>query len=113
MLAIGTGGVRYAHAFIEDEQVPFEVVLDEDGSAAEIAGTNTLGMVDMIKPKQVLAGMRAGVGGNRQHNTGRRPFQLGATLVIGPGDTLHYADFEDFAGDHAPLDDVLAAIPRF
>ena len=42
MTAIGTGGKRYAKAFIEDEQVPFPVLLDEDGIAAEIAGTKTL-----------------------------------------------------------------------
>jgi hypothetical protein len=30
--------------------------------------------------------------------------------VIGPGDELLYADFEDFAGDHAPLDEVLAVL---
>jgi hypothetical protein len=35
---------------------------------------------------------------------------LGATLVIGPGDKLIYSDFEDFAGDHANLDDVLGAV---
>lgn len=46
--------------------------------------------------------------GNRQRNPGRRPFQLGATLVIGPGDDLRYSDFEDFAGDHAELDEVLS-----
>jgi hypothetical protein len=45
--------------------------------------------------------------GNRQRNAGRRPFQLGATLVIGPGDELRYEDFEEFAGDHADLDDIL------
>jgi hypothetical protein len=27
--------------------------------------------------------------------------------VIGPGDELRYEDFEEFAGDHADLDEVL------
>jgi hypothetical protein len=35
---------------------------------------------------------------------------LGATLVIAPGNELRYADFEDFAGDHADIDEVIAAI---
>ncbi len=110
MVAIGTGGKRYAKAFMEDEQVPFDVLLDEDGSAAEIVGTGTLGMLDLVRPGQVRAGLRATLTGKRQHNPGRRWQQLGATLVIGPGDELLYEDFEDFAGDHADLDEVLAVL---
>lgn len=110
MTAIGTGGKRNAKAFIEDESVPFEVLLDEDGAAAEIAGTATMSTASLVSPRQLLAGTKALLGGNRQKNTGRRPFQLGATLVIAPGDRLLYSDFEEYAGDHADLDQVLAAI---
>lgn len=66
----------------------------------------------MVKPRALKAAARSLTGGNVQQKTGRRPFQLGATLVIGPGDELLYADHEDFAGDHADLDEVLAAIQR-
>ncbi len=111
MTAIGTGGKRYAVAFIEDENVPFPVLLDEDGSAAGIAGTKTLGLAS-FKPRAVIAGVRSTLGGNRQGKTGRRPLQLGATLIIGPPNKLLYADYEDFAGDHADLDEVLAVLSR-
>lgn len=107
---MGTGGKRYAKAFIDDENVPFPVLLDEDGVAAEIVGTRSLGSGSMLSPRQIGAGLRATVRGHRQRNAGRRPFQLGATLVIGPGDVLRYADYEDYAGDHADLDEVIAAI---
>ncbi len=110
MTAIGTGGKRYAKAFIEDERVPFPVLLDEDGTAAEIAGTRSLGAGSMLSPRQIGAGIRSTLMGHRQGNPGRRPFQLGATLVIGPGDVLRYADYEDYAGDHADLDEVIASI---
>ncbi len=36
--------------------------------------------------------------------------QLGATLVMGPGDEILYADYEDHPGDHADLDEVLALL---
>jgi hypothetical protein len=108
--AIGTGGKRYAQAFTEDEKVPFPVLLDEDGAAAAIVGTNSLGAGALLKPSAYVAGLRSMAGGHRQHKTGRRPMQLGATLVIGPGDELLYEDFEDFAGDHADIDEVLAAL---
>lgn len=90
--------------------MPFDVLLDEDGSAAEIAGTQTMTMASLVKPSQLFAGARATLKGKRQRNPGRRPMQLGATLVIAPGDLLLYEDFEDHAGDHANLDDVLSVI---
>ena len=110
MTAIGTGGRRYAKAFIEDEQVPFPVLLDEEGTAAEIVGTGSIGAFTLIKPGQLAAGFRSFSSGHRQGNAGRRPMQLGATIVMGPDDTLLYEDFEDHAGDHADLDEVIGAI---
>ena len=110
MTAIGTGGRRYAQAFIEDESVPFPVLLDEDGVAADIVEMNALGAMSLIRPDAWLAGARSLIGGNRQHNTGRRPTQLGATLVMAPGNELLYIDKESFAGDHADLDEVLAVV---
>lgn len=110
MTAIGTGGKRYAKAFMEEERVPFPVLLDENGTAAEIVGTKVLTGTKLVSPRQIGAGLRSTLKGHRQHNAGRRPFQLGATLVIGPGNELRYADFEDFAGDHADIDEVIAAI---
>jgi hypothetical protein len=109
--AVGTGGKGYAQAFIADEQIPFPVLLDEDGAAAEIAGTRTVGAMTLLKlPGVLVSAGRSLRSGHRQHNTGRRPFQLGATLVIAPGDVLLYADYEDFAGDHADLDEVIAVL---
>lgn len=110
VVAVGTGGKRYAKAFIEDERVPFEVLLDEDGAAADIVGTKHFSAATLLRPGQWIAGARSVAGGNIQHKTGRRPMQLGATLVIGPGDELLYADFEDYAGDHADLDEAIAVL---
>ena len=110
VVAIGTGGRRYAEAFIADESVPVRVLLDEDGAAADIVGTGTLGALSMMKLDQWTAGARSIAKGHRQRRTGRRPRQLGATLVLGPGDQVHYAEFEKHAGDHADLDAVMAAV---
>ncbi len=110
MVAVGTGGKRYAKAFIEDERVPFDVLLDEDGTAADIVGTKSFNAATLLRPAQWVAGARSVSSGNVQHKTGRRPTQLGATLVIGPGDELLYADFEDYAGDHADLDEVISVL---
>lgn len=89
--------------------MPFPVLLDEDGEAARIAGTRRLQVTTILKPAQIVAGARSTLGGHRQHRSGRRPYQLGATLVVAPGDRLAYADYEDYAGDHADIDEVIAA----
>lgn len=110
MTAIGTGDPRYANAFIEDESVPFKVLLDEDRIAADIVEMNSLGATSLIKPDAWFASARSLAGGNRQRRLGRRPTQLGATLIMAPGDELLYIDKETFAGDHADLDEVLVGL---
>ena len=110
MTAIGTGGRNYAKAFMEDEQVPFPVLLDEDGSAAQVVGTGSMGIASLLKGSQLAAGFRSFKEGHRQNKAGDRPMQLGATIVMAPGDEVLYEDFEDFAGDHADIDEVIAAL---
>lgn len=92
--------------------MPFPVLLDEEGRAAEIIGTGTLGVASVLRPDAIAAGMRSFARGNRQRNVGRRPLQLGATIVIGPGDEILFEDREAYAGDHADIDAVLAALQR-
>lgn len=73
---------------------------------------NQLGPAALIRPDAWMAGAKSLVGGNRQHNAGRRPTQLGATIVMGPGDEILYIDKESFAGDHADLDEVVTVLNR-
>lgn len=110
MVAIGTGGRNYAKAFIEDEQVPFDVLLDEDGAVAEHASMNKLGVRSLTSPAAIKSGLRSRAAGHKQRKAGRRPMQLGATLVVSPGDVLLYSDYEDHAGDHADIDEILAVL---
>lgn len=90
--------------------MPFAVLLDEDGKAAGIVEMNRLGAVSLMRPKALFTGVRTFARGHHQHRTGPRPTQLGATLVIAPGDELIYIERESFAGDHADLNEVVAAL---
>ena len=110
IVAIGTGDERYARAFIEDEEIPFPVFLDELGEAAEIASLKRGGWLQLAGPQTMPGAMRATAGGHRQHRTGKRPKQLGATFVIGPGDALRYEHVDKDVSDHAPIDEVLTAL---
>ena len=53
---------------------------------------------------------RARAAGHRIHKAGKRVTQLGATFVVGPGNQVRYEHHDAFSSDHAPLDDVLAAL---
>jgi type V secretory pathway adhesin AidA len=65
----------------------------------------------MIDARSWAGTRRARAGGHRIHRAGKRVTQLGATFVIGPGAELRYAHIDDHSADHAPIDDVLAALP--
>jgi peroxiredoxin len=112
VVAIGTGNAMYANAFITDEQIPYTVLIDADGAAAKAAAVKGgVGVLFKLATPSVLkAGKRARDAGHRQGKTGDRPMQLGATFIVGPGNTIRYEHLDDDVGDHAPLADVLAAL---
>ena len=110
IVAIGTGDVRYARAFIDEEEIPFPVLLDEDGEAAEIAAVKRGGWLQLAGPQTMPGALRATAAGKRQHKLGKRPKQLGATFVIGPGDTVRYEHIDKDVSDHAPEEEILEAL---
>jgi peroxiredoxin len=111
LVAIGTGDARYARAFIDDEEIPFPVLIDEEGEAAEAASVKKGGMFDLAGPRTIAGALKATAAGHRQHKIGKRPKQLGATFVIGPGNVVRYEHLDGDVSDHAPIEDVLAALP--
>jgi peroxiredoxin len=111
IVAVGTGSVRYAAAFVADEDVPFPVLVDDDARAAHAASVRRVGFVRLLTDTRSRAGAkRARAGGHRIHKAGRRVTQLGATFVIGPGSEVRYEHLDDHSADHAPLDEVLASL---
>ena len=61
-------------------------------------------------PLSVLKGMRAFAAGFRQGARRGNPVQQGGVFVLGPGDRVRYEWRDSFAGDHAPMPAVLAAL---
>jgi peroxiredoxin len=112
VVAVGTGNVRYAAAFVADEDVPFPVLVDGDARGARAASVRSVGFFRLLTDRRSREGAkRARAGGHRIHKAGRRVTQLGATFVVGPGAQVRYEHVDDHSADHAPLDDVLAALP--
>ena len=112
VVAVGTGSVRHAAAFVADESVPFPVLVDDDARAARAASVRRVGFFRLLTDRRSREGAkRARAAGHRIRKAGRRVTQLGATFVIGPGEQVRYEHVDDHSADHAPLDDVLAALP--
>lgn len=112
VVAIGTGDASYARDFIADEHVPFLVLVDDDARAAAAASVTKGGLLGVAGPATWRTVVKAWSQGHRQHRRGRRIAQLGATFVIGPGPQVHYQHYDSDAADHAPLEEVVAALPR-
>jgi peroxiredoxin len=112
VVAIGTGSVKHAAAFVSDEDVPFPVLVDDDARAARAASVRRVGFFRLLTDRRSRAGAkRAREAGHRIHKAGRRVTQLGATFVIGPGAHVRYEHLDDHSADHAPLDEVLRCLP--
>jgi peroxiredoxin len=112
VVAIGTGNVSYARAFVDEEHIPFPVLVDDDARAAKAATVPKMNFFKLVtNPNSRQAMRRARENGHRIHKAGRRVTQLGATFVVGPGDTVRYAHVDADSSDHAPLTEVLAAVP--
>ena len=75
-------------------------------SAAELAS----GWGRTLHPLSFLKGLRALAGGFRQGARRGNPVQQGGVFVLGPGDRVRYEWRDRFAGDNAPMADVLAAL---
>lgn len=110
IIAIGTGDARYARAFIDEEEIPFPVMLDTDGEAAEIAAVRRGGWMQLAGPMTMPGALKATAAGHRQHRLGKRPRQLGATFVIGPGEVIRYEHLDEDVSDHAPFEEIMAAL---
>ena len=107
LAAIGTGDARYARHFVEDRDIPFPVLVDDEGEAAAIAAVRS-GVAAVSDPRAMFGAVRATLRGNLQGRVGPRPTQQGATFVIESGGRVVYAHRDAHPSDHAPLDDVLA-----
>lgn len=111
-VAVGTGNRRYARDFAERERIPFPLLVDDDGEAARAASVERVGMRKLFAPASFPGTFRALSRGYRVGRPGRRVDQLGATFVVAPGDRVAYRHHDAHPADHAPLDDVLAAVAR-
>jgi peroxiredoxin len=111
VIAIGTGSVKYAASFAEDEQVRFPVLVDDHSHAAHAAQVKRVNFKVLLFDNRSREGAKAAhAAGHRIHWPGKRTNQLGATFVLAPGNVVLYEHVDEHTADHAPVDDVLGAL---
>jgi peroxiredoxin len=110
IVAIGTGDRRYAEGFVRDEQIPFLVLVDDDAAAAHSASLQTLNWFQLVHPRTWKTSRETSKRGYHTHKAGKRVRQIGATFVIGAGDRVRYGHLDADSTDHAPVDEVVAAL---
>jgi peroxiredoxin len=107
---IGTGDVRHARHFVEDEGIPFPVLVDDAAAAAKAARIQRVWFHQLFHPASYPGTRRAWAAGHRIGAPGKRTNQLGASFVLGPGDRLRYEHRDAHTADHAPIDAILATL---
>jgi peroxiredoxin len=110
VVAIGTGDRRYAEAFVREEQIPFPVLVDDAATAAQAASLRTLNWFQLLHPRTWKATRETSKRGHHVHKSGQRVRQIGATFVLGAGDRVRYEHVDRDSTDHAPFDEIVAAL---
>lgn len=107
VLAVGNGTAPMAADFVERFGITFPVFTDPSRETYRIAGMERrLG----IGLKTVANGWRALRSGHLQGLTRGDPLQQGGVVVIAPEQGVLFFHSEGAPGEHAPIDDVLAAL---
>jgi NAD(P)-dependent dehydrogenase (short-subunit alcohol dehydrogenase family) len=109
LVIVGNGTPAFAAAFREDQGLDCPLLVDPELSAYRAAGLRR-GRVEALSPRLPLNALRALRAGYRQTGVQGDPWQLGGVFVIRPGGELVYRYVSREAGDHAPVDEVLAAL---
>ncbi len=108
---IGNGSVDFARAFREELGLAPEVrlLVDPTLRSYHAAGLRR-GRKEVASPRLVTNAWRSWRRGFRQGAVQGDPFQLGGVLVIRPGGVVTHRHVDRVAGDHASLDEVIAAL---
>ena len=112
LAAIGLGDPAYARAFRDESGITFPLLVDADREAYRAAGLESASWLHVLRPDNIVAGLRARAAGHRQYRKGPNPFQLGGSFVFGPGNIDRYAHVSRTFGDNALVSAVVAALGR-
>jgi NAD(P)-dependent dehydrogenase (short-subunit alcohol dehydrogenase family) len=111
LVIVGNGAAHFAAAFREDYRLDCPLLVDPELRAYRAAGLRR-GRVEALSPRLPRNALRALRAGSRQGAIQGDPWQLGGVFVIRRDGELAYRYVSREAGDHPPVDDVLAALAQ-
>jgi len=109
LIVVGPGKPEHLAGFREVTGYAGPLYADPSLATFNAAGL-AYGWGRTFHPLSVLRGVRAFAAGFRQGARRGNPVQQGGLFVLGPGDRVRYEWRDRFAGDHAPMSDVVAAL---
>jgi NAD(P)-dependent dehydrogenase (short-subunit alcohol dehydrogenase family) len=109
LVIVGNGAAHFAAAFREDYQLDCPLLVDPELRAYRAAGLRR-GRVEALSPRLPWNAIRAIRTGSRQGAIQGDPWQLGGVFVLRQDGELAYRYVSREAGDHAPIDEILAAL---
>jgi len=109
LVIVGCGEPEHAVDFCKTQNINTPVYVDPEKKAYAAAGLKR-GLWSSLRPKAWLNSVRAYRAGMRQGPTQGDPWQQGGVFVFRPGNVTAFAYVSDAAGDHPPVDEVLAAV---
>ncbi len=110
LAVIGNGNATFASAFREDLGLQDLMLLVDPPLRSYRAAGLRRGRSEVLSPRLPTNALRALRQGFRQSAVQGDAFQLGGVFVIRPTGELTYSHRSREAGDHAPIEDVLAAL---
>jgi hypothetical protein len=122
LVIIGNGSANFGKSFMQNspfsaewsdpETSPLKIELYVDTALSAYTAFNLhRGLLATLSPSGLFSMLRAKskfgleVGKVEGDST-----QQGGTFVLGPGDTIHYSYANNNPGDHAPIEEVIAAL---
>jgi len=110
LVFVGNGNRHFARAFRDELGIKAPLYVDTERGAYAALGMRrgfvaTVGSLTAVK--NAARALRKGF---RQGSVQGDAWQLGGVLVVRPGGEIAYRHLSRTAGDHPPVEDVLAAI---
>lgn len=108
---IGSGAPNFANAFRDSMKLDVPIYSDPDLRAFQ-AATFHRSLWSIMRPEVLAKGFRAFQDGHRQRRTQGDARQQGGMLLVRPDGALAYRHVSRYAGDHAPVAEVVDAAMR-
>lgn len=111
VVLIGQATPQDGQNFREQFQITLPLLVDRRRESYRAVGARMAGVSGLFGPRVVLRAITTVLGRRvRQGRTIGHPAQLGAALIVAPGDRVLYEQLASDASDNAPPETLLAAL---